>query len=127
MQLQDVLYSQGFGTRRICAGLVQHGHVEIQLSDGTYMQPCLEPSREVDVQDFQFKVQGVVWPYRAKAYVMLHKPVGFECSQKTLGLPQCLYLVACSFAAASSQGGCGRSSGDWSAGSRYHRIVVTQR
>ncbi len=93
MQLQDVLYSQGFGTRRICAGLVQHGHVEIQSSDGTYMQPCLEPSREVDVQDFQFKVQGVVWPYRAKAYVMLHKPVGFECSQKPSAYPSVYTLL----------------------------------
>ena len=25
MQLQDILFSQGFGTRRVCAGLVQQG------------------------------------------------------------------------------------------------------
>ena len=29
MQLQDILYSQGFGTRRVCAGLVQQGLVTI--------------------------------------------------------------------------------------------------
>ena len=29
MQLQDILFSQGFGTRRVCAGLVQQGHVTV--------------------------------------------------------------------------------------------------
>ncbi len=28
MQLQDMLYSQGFGIRRVCSGLVQQGWVE---------------------------------------------------------------------------------------------------
>jgi 16S rRNA pseudouridine516 synthase len=27
MQLQDILYSQGFGIRRVCSGLVQQGWV----------------------------------------------------------------------------------------------------
>ena len=27
MELQDLLYSQGFGTRRVCVGLVQKGCV----------------------------------------------------------------------------------------------------
>ena len=31
MQLQDILYSQGFGTRRVCAGLVQQGHVQVYM------------------------------------------------------------------------------------------------
>ena len=29
MQLQDILFSQGFGTRRICAGLIQQGYVRV--------------------------------------------------------------------------------------------------
>lgn len=37
MQLQDILYSQGFGTRRVCAGLVQQGHVQV------YMEKMLLP------------------------------------------------------------------------------------
>jgi 16S rRNA pseudouridine516 synthase len=28
MQLQDILNSQGFGTRRVCAGLIQQGLVQ---------------------------------------------------------------------------------------------------
>jgi 16S rRNA pseudouridine516 synthase len=31
MQLQDILYSQGFGIRRVCSGLVQQGWVEVQV------------------------------------------------------------------------------------------------
>ena len=34
MQLQDILYSQGFGTRRICAGLIQQGYVQVDLGEG---------------------------------------------------------------------------------------------
>ena len=34
MQLQEILYSQGFGTRRICAGLVQQGLVKFDLGAG---------------------------------------------------------------------------------------------
>ena len=30
MQLQDVLFSQGFGTRRVCAGLIQQGRVTVR-------------------------------------------------------------------------------------------------
>jgi 16S rRNA pseudouridine516 synthase len=32
MQLQDILYSQGFGTRRVCAGLIQQGWVDVYPS-----------------------------------------------------------------------------------------------
>ena len=30
MSLADMLYSQGFGTRRVCAGLVQQGLVRLE-------------------------------------------------------------------------------------------------
>ena len=39
MQLQDILYSQGFGTRRVCAGLVQQGWVEIYSQDDACAAP----------------------------------------------------------------------------------------
>ena len=38
MQLQDILYSQGFGTRRVCAGLVQQGLVQV-YADADAAQP----------------------------------------------------------------------------------------
>ena len=92
MQLQEILYSQGFGTRRICAGLVQQGHVCITSEQGLVV--CDDASQEVAVRDgWQFSVQGVVWPYHAKAYVVLHKPAGYECSHKPSAWPSLYTLL----------------------------------
>ena len=92
MQLQDILYSQGFGTRRICAGLIQQGHVFITLDAGLVL--CDDATHEVDVfEGWRFSVQGVVWPYHAKAYIVLHKPAGYECSHKPSAWPSLYTLL----------------------------------
>ena len=87
MQLQDILFSQGFGTRRVCAGLIQQGLVSVK---GT---PCLQPAEEFTAQGLQFTVQGVLWEYHEKAYLMLHKPAGYECSQKPSTYPSIYTLL----------------------------------
>lgn len=74
--LQEILFSQGFGTRRVCAGLVQQGLVAVE---GVVQADTLA---EFDTEGLQFTVQGVLWPYHERAYLMLHKPAGYECSQK---------------------------------------------
>jgi 16S rRNA pseudouridine516 synthase len=87
MQLQDILFSQGFGTRRICAGLIQHGHVVVAghcVTDAT---------AEFLPQDLRFFVDNVEWEYREKAYVMLHKPAGTECSRKPSAYPSIYTLL----------------------------------
>ncbi len=81
MQLQDLLFSQGFGTRRVCAGLVQQGHVTVE---GV---ACDDASAEFEPEGLRFTVQGVAWTYHARAYVMLHKPAGYECSQRPSAWP----------------------------------------
>ena len=43
MYLSDLLFSQGFGTRRICAGLVQKGLVKIDTGTGLCLAQCLQP------------------------------------------------------------------------------------
>ena len=92
MQLQDILYSQGFGTRRICAGLIQQGHVLI-TADNALVQ-CDDALHDIDVHEgWQFSVQGVLWPYHAKAYVLLHKPAGYECSHKPSAWPSMYTLL----------------------------------
>ncbi len=94
MQLQDILYSQGFGTRRVCAGLVQQGLVRVFANaDDTEPEPCLDATADVDTTDLRFQVQGVTWPYHEKAYVMLHKPAGTECSQKPSTYPSIYTLL----------------------------------
>ena len=61
MQLQDILFSQGFGTRRICAGLVQQGYVQVDLGLG--LATCDDATYDVPVQEaMPFSVQGVLWP-----------------------------------------------------------------
>ena len=87
MQLQDILYSQGFGTRRVCAGLVQQGHVTVQG------QPCTDAQAEFDAPGLAFTVQGQAWRYQQPAYVLLHKPAGTECSQKPSTWPSVYTLL----------------------------------
>ena len=94
MQLQEILYSQGFGTRRVCAGLIQQGLVDVYAHDtpATAIK-CREPATELTPEDLRFRVQGVDWPYQAKAYLMLHKPSGTECSQKPSTYPSIYTLL----------------------------------
>jgi len=87
VQLQEILYSQGFGTRRVCAGLVQRGLVEI---DGVVPQ---DAALEIEPQGLRFSVQGQPWEYHAQAYVLLHKPAGTECSQKPSTWPSIYTLL----------------------------------
>lgn len=87
MQLQDVLFSQGFGTRRVCAGLVQQGHVTVRG------QAVTDAAAGVDVEGLCFAVDGVEWHYHDKAYLMLHKPAGTECSHKPSAYPSIYTLL----------------------------------
>ena len=41
----------------------------------------------------RFRVQGVDWPYHDKAYILLHKPAGTECSQKPSTWPSIYTLL----------------------------------
>ncbi|MBI5276266.1 MAG: 16S rRNA pseudouridine(516) synthase [Burkholderiales bacterium] len=87
MQLQDILYSQGFGTRRICAGLVAQGHVSIagQVVD--------DPAADLATERLRFTVQGTEWPFHEKAYLLMNKPAGTECSQKPSAWPSIYTLL----------------------------------
>lgn len=94
MQLQDILFSQGFGTRRVCAGLVQQGWVEIaDPFDASGFRRCANSAAELEPRGLVLRVQGVVWPYHEKAYLMLHKPAGTECSQKPSAYPSIYTLL----------------------------------
>ena len=87
MKLQEILFSQGFGTRRICSGLVQQGFVAVA---GVV---CTEPAAEFVADHLHFTVQDVAWQYHEKAYLMLYKPAGYECSQKPNTYPSIYTLL----------------------------------
>lgn len=95
MQLQDILYSQGFGTRRVCAGLVQQGWVEIYSRDdaSAAAEKCTDSTADFEPEGLRFRVQGVDWEYHAKGYIVLHKPAGTECSQKPSTYPSIYTLL----------------------------------
>lgn len=94
MKLDQLLFSQGFGTRKMCAVLIGNGAVQVNG------QVCDDASAEFDVKapDFGFMVEGIEpqvrWPYQEKAYVMLNKPEGYECSQKAKSHPSVYRLLA---------------------------------
>ena len=85
--LQDILFAQGFGTRRVCAGLIQQGRVTVNG------QVCTDPYAEFVPEGLAFTVQGQPWVAHAKAYLMLHKPAGTECSKKPSTWPSIYTLL----------------------------------
>jgi 16S rRNA pseudouridine516 synthase len=94
MQLQDILYSQGFGTRRVCAGLIQQGLVQVYKENDDLAPVVITNSAmELEATGLRYRVQGVDWEYFEKAYLMLHKPAGTECSQKPSTYPSIYTLL----------------------------------
>jgi len=87
MRLEDILFSQGFGTRRVCAGLVQQGFVQVQGETIT------DAGAFFELHDLHFTVQGTDWPFKALAYLLLNKPTGTECSQKPSTWPSIYSLL----------------------------------
>jgi 16S rRNA pseudouridine516 synthase len=85
--LAQILFSQGFGTRRHCAALIADGQVQV---GGTTLD---DPLAALRVEGLEFSVQGQAWPYHAKALVLLHKPAGYECSAKPRHHPSILTLL----------------------------------
>jgi 16S rRNA pseudouridine516 synthase len=76
MNLAQLLFTQGFGTRRECAGLID---AELVAIEGVV---CSEADREVAPEGLNFSVRGEPWTYQERAFLALNKPAGYECSQK---------------------------------------------
>ncbi len=88
MRIDDLLFSQGFGTRRVCAGLVQQGHVRV------HGELLTDASHELEViEGMEFQVAGVDWVHCTRAYLVLNKPLGVECSQKPSVWPSVYSLL----------------------------------
>jgi 16S rRNA pseudouridine516 synthase len=96
MHLEDILYTQGFGTRRVCAGLIEKGLVQVYDAETRQFTPTNSALASESIasaaikkiaNDYltkgsRFRVQGVDWEYHELAYVLFNKPAGSECSQK---------------------------------------------
>ena len=87
MRISQVLFTQGFGSRRECAGIIQHGMVAVQG------RTIGDAGEEFDTDGLVFTVQGRHWHFHEKALVLLHKPAGYECSSKPRHHPSVLSLL----------------------------------
>jgi 16S rRNA pseudouridine516 synthase len=87
VKLYRALQSQGFGTRRECIARVRAGEVAV---DGIV---CDEPEAEVDPAGLVLTLDDVTWSFREKAYLMLNKPAGYECSHQPTHHPSVFSLL----------------------------------
>ncbi|TXI83522.1 MULTISPECIES: pseudouridine synthase [unclassified Cupriavidus] len=87
MTLDRILQSQGFGTRRYCGDLIAAGLVEVEG------QVCDDPRASFEVDGLRLTVDGEPWIACTRAYLMLHKPTGYECSQRPRHHPSVYNLL----------------------------------
>jgi 16S rRNA pseudouridine516 synthase len=92
MTLEQILFSQGFGTRKMCRLLIADERVSVRG------EICDDPAAPFDVAltesgPLTFAVDGQTWQFHAKAYLMLNKPAGYECSQKSKAHPSVYTLL----------------------------------
>jgi 16S rRNA pseudouridine516 synthase len=87
MKLSQILFTQGFGARRECEGLIASGHVAIGA------RVVDDPFEDVDTAGLLFSVRGQPWPYHEKALLVMNKPAGHECSQKPKHHPSVYSLL----------------------------------
>ncbi len=68
--------------------MIQQGFVQVYIDNGAVAPVTVTDSAmEFVAKDLRFRVQGVEWEYFEKAYVLLNKPAGTECSQKPSTYP----------------------------------------
>ncbi len=87
MQLFRILQSQGIGTRRECQQLIHRQQVLVATVLVT------NPEQEFEPHGLNFSVSGAAFEYRAHAYLVLHKPAGYECSQQPRDHPSVFSLL----------------------------------
>jgi 16S rRNA pseudouridine516 synthase len=76
MDLENILFTQGFGSRRQCRALIAAGRVAMGGA------VCSDPDADFAPDGLTFDVDGEPWQYRERAYLMLNKPAGYECSRE---------------------------------------------
>ena len=87
VRLADILFTQGFGSRRECAGRIAAGQVAVGGDVIT------DPQREFPTTGLVFEVEGKAWPYRMPALLALHKPAGYEVSARPSAHPSVFSLL----------------------------------
>lgn len=87
MQLERILQSQGFGSRRECRARIRSGQV---LINGVAMD---DPFADVPVEALELTVMGERWRFRERVYLAMNKPAGVECSHSPSHHPSVFSLL----------------------------------
>ena len=87
MTLLQAIQSQGVGSRKQCLALIERGHA---LVDGV---PCFLPKQRVTPEQICFYFDDELCNWQERIVVMLHKPLGYECSAKPQYHPSVLDLL----------------------------------
>ncbi|MDR2689348.1 MAG: pseudouridine synthase [Azoarcus sp.] len=92
MNIERILHSQGFGSRKECRALILGGQVSV--AGVVHDDPTTEFNEFGDGKTgIEFSVGGEHWRFRAQVYLMLHKPAGYECSNKPTFHPSIFRLL----------------------------------
>ena len=87
MRLEQILFTQGFGTRHECRGLISLGRAAFRS------EVLRDPDAEINEEGLLFSVDGEIWPYYEKALIVMNKPASYECSQKPTHHPSVMTLL----------------------------------
>lgn len=87
MTLLQALQSQGVGSRKQCLALIERGHA---LVNGV---PCLLPKQQVVPEQVSFYFDDELCIWQDRIIIMMHKPLGYECSAKPQHHPSVLDLL----------------------------------
>ncbi len=87
MRLAQILFTQGFGSRRECDALLRAGLVQVNGA------PVTDGELDLPDQGLALRVQGLDWVCHTPALVLLHKPAGYECSRAPRHHPSVLSLL----------------------------------
>jgi 16S rRNA pseudouridine516 synthase len=85
---QELLFSQGFGSRHECTGAIVAGHLQFGG------QAVSDPFVDLEVFDgTTYMMVDKPWVFYTRAYLVLHKPAGYECSTKPKHHPSAYSLL----------------------------------
>lgn len=87
MTLLQAIQSQGVGSRKQCLALIEQGHA---LVDG---EVCLNAKQKVLPEQVTFYYDDELCIWQDRIVIMMHKPLGFECSAKPQHHPSVLDLL----------------------------------
>jgi 16S rRNA pseudouridine516 synthase len=87
MTLLQAIQSQGVGSRKHCLALIERGHA---LVDG---EVCVKPKTPVFPEQVSFYFDDELCVWQERIVVMMHKPLGYECSARPQHHPSVLDLL----------------------------------